>query len=96
MYPPCRSRNACRTCRSFVDPSHAAGKRPYVAALSLAAVAAGADGLMIEVHPNPDQAMSDGMQSLNFAEFADLMPRIAAVAQAVGKTVTIPAPELAR
>jgi len=74
----------------FVDPSHAAGKRPYVAALSLAAVAAGADGLMIEVHPNPDQAMSDGMQSLNFAEFADLMPRIAAVAQAIGKTVTIP------
>jgi 3-deoxy-7-phosphoheptulonate synthase len=78
----------------FVDPSHAAGKRPYVAPLSLAAVAAGADGLMIEVHPNPDQAMSDGMQSLNFDEFADLMPKIAAVAGAVGRTLAVP--EMAR
>ena len=75
----------------FVDPSHAAGKRPYVAALSLAAVAAGADGLMIEVHPNPDLALSDGMQSLNFAQFADLMPRISAVATAVGRKLPIPA-----
>jgi 3-deoxy-7-phosphoheptulonate synthase len=74
----------------FVDPSHAAGKRPYVAALALGGVAAGADGLMIEVHPNPDHAMSDGMQSLNFNEFNELMPRIAAVAAAVGKTLPIP------
>jgi 3-deoxy-7-phosphoheptulonate synthase len=74
----------------FVDPSHAAGKRPYVAALSLAAIAAGADGLMIEVHPNPDKAMSDGMQSLNFDEFAELMPRISAVASAVGKSLSVP------
>lgn len=74
----------------FVDPSHAAGKRPYVGALSLAAIAAGADGLMIEVHPNPDKAMSDGMQSLNFEEFEDLMPRIAAVASAVGRSLTLP------
>jgi 3-deoxy-7-phosphoheptulonate synthase len=63
----------------FVDPSHAAGKRDFVAALSLAGVAAGADGLMIEVHPNPDHALSDGAQSLTFAQFAALMPRIAAV-----------------
>ena len=56
----------------FVDPSHAAGKRAFVAPLSLAGVAAGADGLMIEVHPNPDHALSDGQQSLNFEEFADL------------------------
>ena len=75
----------------FVDPSHAAGKRPYVAALSLAAIAAGADGLMVEVHPNPDHALSDGMQSLNFDEFADLMPRISAVASAVGRTLPVPA-----
>lgn len=74
----------------FVDPSHAAGKRPYVAALALGAVAAGADGLMIEVHPNPDYALSDGMQSLNFAEFDELMPRIAAVAAAVGKSLPVP------
>jgi 3-deoxy-7-phosphoheptulonate synthase len=73
----------------FVDPSHAAGKRPFVAPLALAGVAAGADGLMIEVHPNPDHALSDGQQSLNFDEFADLMPRLATVAQAVDRTVAI-------
>lgn len=71
----------------FVDPSHAAGKRPFVAPLSLAGVAAGADGLILEVHPNPDHALSDGQQSLNFEEFADLMPRLGGVAQAVGRTV---------
>jgi 3-deoxy-7-phosphoheptulonate synthase len=76
----------------FVDPSHAAGKRPYIGSLSLAAVAAGADGLMIEVHPNPDQAKSDGMQSLNFEEFADLMPRLAILAGAVGRTLTVSDP----
>lgn len=71
----------------FVDPSHAAGKRPFVGPLALAGVAAGADGLMIEVHPNPDRALSDGQQSLTFAEFEDLMPRLATVAQAVDRTV---------
>jgi 3-deoxy-7-phosphoheptulonate synthase len=74
----------------FIDPSHAAGKRPYVAALALGGIAAGADGLMIEVHPSPDHAMSDGMQSLNFDEFNELMPRISAVATAVGKSLRIP------
>ena len=77
----------------FVDPSHAAGKRPYVAALALAAVAAGADGLIVEVHPSPDHALSDGAQSLDFAEFAELMPRLAAVAEAVGKALPVPAEE---
>jgi 3-deoxy-7-phosphoheptulonate synthase len=76
----------------FVDPSHAAGKRPYVAALALGAVAAGADGLMIEVHPNPDHALSDGMQSLTFAEFAELMPRISAVASAIGRSLPVHEP----
>lgn len=79
----------------FVDPSHAAGKRPYVGALALAGVAAGCDGLMIEVHPSPDHALSDGNQSLNFAEFAELMPRIAAVARAIGRRVASTADELA-
>ncbi len=73
----------------FVDPSHAAGKRALVGALALAGVAAGADGLMIEVHPSPDHALSDGAQSLTFAEFGELMPRISAVAQAVGRTLPV-------
>ena len=73
----------------FVDPSHAAGKRALVPALALAGVAAGADGLMIEVHPSPDHALSDGAQSLTFAEFGALMPRIAAVAEAVGRTLPV-------
>ncbi len=71
----------------LVDPSHASGKRPFVGPLALAGVAAGADGLMIEVHPNPDHALSDGNQSLNFAEFDELMPRLSAVAAAVGRRV---------
>ncbi len=74
----------------FVDPSHAAGKRALVPALSLAGIAAGADGLMIEVHPSPDHAMSDGAQSLTFAEFECLMPRIAKVAGAVGRGLRVP------
>ena len=76
----------------FVDPSHAAGKRAFVPSLSLAGVAAGADGLMLEVHPSPDQALSDGAQSLTFAEFEALMPRISAVAEAVGRTLPVPVP----
>ncbi len=73
----------------FVDPSHAAGKRALVPSLALAGIAAGADGLMIEVHPSPDHALSDGAQSLTFAEFAALTPRIAAVAQAVGRSLPV-------
>ena len=56
----------------IVDPSHATGKRWLVKPMALAAVAAGADGIMVEVHPNPDQAKSDGEQSLTFAQFADM------------------------
>jgi len=73
----------------FIDPSHAAGKRAYVESLSLAGVAAGADGLMIEVHPSPDHAMSDGAQSLTFEQFSTMMPKISAVAQAVGRKLTV-------
>ncbi len=75
----------------FIDPSHAAGKRAFVASLSLAGIAAGADGLIMEVHPNPDLALSDGAQSLNFDEFNELMPRLSAVAEAVGRKLPIPA-----
>jgi len=70
-----------------VDPSHAAGKRHKVLPLSLAGVAAGASGVMVEVHPNPEVALSDGPQQLVPAEFQDLVDRIRLVAVAVGKTV---------
>jgi 3-deoxy-7-phosphoheptulonate synthase len=73
----------------FVDPSHAAGKRAFVGALALAGIAAGADGLMVEVHPHPDHALSDGAQSLTFAQFAALTPRIASVAEAVGRRLPV-------
>ncbi len=73
----------------FIDPSHAAGKRAFVSSLALAGIAAGADGLMIEVHPNPDMAMSDGAQSLDFTEFADLMPKMSAIAKAVNRTLPV-------
>jgi 3-deoxy-7-phosphoheptulonate synthase len=64
----------------IVDPSHAAGKREYVPALALAAVAAGADGLMIEVHQKPEEALSDGRQSLTPADFSRMMAFIEPVA----------------
>jgi 3-deoxy-7-phosphoheptulonate synthase len=57
----------------IVDPSHAAGVRCLVPALARAAVAVGADGLLVEVHPQPEQALSDGDQSLNFSEFREMM-----------------------
>jgi 3-deoxy-7-phosphoheptulonate synthase len=69
----------------IVDPSHAGGRAALVAPLALAAVAAGADGLLVEVHPNPATAWSDGEQSLTLDEFDDLMRRLAPVARAVGR-----------
>lgn len=62
----------------IVDPSHGTGRRELVKPLSLAAIAAGADGLLIEVHPDPDKALSDGFQSLNFEEFKDTYNRVLA------------------
>jgi 3-deoxy-7-phosphoheptulonate synthase len=70
-----------------VDPSHGIGLWEGVPAMALAAVAAGADGLMIEVHPNPAAALSDGAQSLTPSQFADLMTRVRAVARAVGRSI---------
>lgn len=70
-----------------VDPSHATGKWTLVKAASKAAVAAGADGLIIEVHPNPAEAVSDGEQSLKPQRFAELMAEIGRVAEAVGRTI---------
>lgn len=60
----------------IVDPSHATGVRYLVKPMSIASLAAGADGIMVEVHPNPSEALSDGPQSLHFEEFADLMKSI--------------------
>jgi 3-deoxy-7-phosphoheptulonate synthase len=71
----------------LVDPSHAGGRAALVAPLALAAVAAGADGLLVEVHPEPAAALSDGEQSLDFAGFRTLMQRLAPVAAAVGRTL---------
>jgi 3-deoxy-7-phosphoheptulonate synthase len=69
-----------------VDPSHAGGRADLVAPLAAAAIAAGADGLIIEVHPSPETALSDGDQSLDMATFAEVMRRLAPVAEAVGRS----------
>jgi 3-deoxy-7-phosphoheptulonate synthase len=71
----------------IVDPSHAGGKAWMVPALSLAAVAAGADGLLVEIHPSPKDAWCDADQALTPGEFSALMAQIRAVAQAVGRDV---------
>ena len=71
----------------FADPSHATGKRSLVIAVSRGAVATGADGLMIETHPNPEKAIKDGPQSLSFGQFEQLLSEIRPIAQAVGKTI---------
>ncbi len=71
------------------DPSHGTGKWYLVAPVALAAVAAGADGLLIEVHPSPDHAQSDGFQSLTFENFAALMATVPVVAAAVGRIRTV-------
>ncbi len=71
----------------FLDPSHAAGKWEYVAALAKASIAAGADGLIIEVHNNPETAMSDGPQSMLPKKFARLMQELEPLAKALGRTI---------
>jgi len=71
----------------IVDPSHGTGRRELVEPIALAAVAAGADGLLIEVHVDPDSALSDGHQSLTPARFEALMERLRPVADVVGRTM---------
>ena len=71
----------------IADPSHAVGKWEYVGAISKAAVAAGADGVILEVHPKPDEAWSDGRQSLKPERFARLVREMRAIAQAVGRDI---------
>jgi len=71
----------------IADPSHGTGRRDKVAPMARAAVAAGADGLLIEVHPSPDTALSDGAQSLAPDQFAALMKELRMIAPAVGRTL---------
>lgn len=71
----------------IVDPSHAAGHFSLVPAIAKAAVAAGADGLLIEVHPNPKEALVDGLQSLSLSNFARLMEELQTIARAVGRYI---------
>jgi 3-deoxy-7-phosphoheptulonate synthase len=71
----------------IVDPSHAGGIAELVAPLSFAAIAAGADGLIVEVHPDPGNALSDGDQSLSFDGFRALMQRLAPFAEAAGRSL---------
>jgi 3-deoxy-7-phosphoheptulonate synthase len=69
----------------IVDPSHGVGNRRFVSSMARAAVAAGADGIMVEIHPNPDKALSDGPQSLAFEEFGLLMNRCRIIATTIGR-----------
>ncbi|MBI5876815.1 MAG: 3-deoxy-7-phosphoheptulonate synthase [Chloroflexi bacterium] len=71
----------------IADPSHGTGKSALVGAVARGAVAAGASGLLIEVHPNPAKATSDGAQSLDFKQFAQLMVELKSIAAAIGKTI---------
>ncbi len=70
-----------------VDPSHATGKREIIAALSRGALAVGADGVMVEMHPDPGAALCDGTQSLDFGEFESLMAELKSLAPALGRTI---------
>ena len=71
----------------LVDPSHGTGKRAYVKAMALAGLAAGADGMIIEIHPDPDRAVSDGAQSLTLPQFDDLMDSVRQLAAVLGRQV---------
>jgi 3-deoxy-7-phosphoheptulonate synthase len=72
----------------IVDPSHGTGKRAYVPPMALAAMAAGADGLLVEVHPDPDHAMSDGAQSLEFGTFSKLLDSLRSLAGPLDRRLT--------
>ena len=71
----------------IADPSQGTGRRDLVSTMSLASVAAGSDGLLIEVHPNPDEALKDGAQSLTIPQFQQLMPQVNAIAKAIGRSL---------
>jgi 3-deoxy-7-phosphoheptulonate synthase len=72
----------------FLDPSHSTGERAFVAAIARAAIAAGADGLIVEVHTDPQHALSDGAQSLQPEQFAGMVRQVRAIAEAVGRQLS--------
>ena len=76
----------------IADPSHGTGRRDKVAPMARAAVAAGSDGLLVEVHPDPDRALSDGAQSLRPEQFEELMSQLRIIAPAVGRSMSEPRP----
>ena len=76
----------------IADPSHGTGHRDHVIPMARAAVAAGADGIMVEVHPSPDTALSDGAQTLYPAQFAQLMREVRVIADVIGRRVAEPTP----
>lgn len=79
----------------IADPSHGTGLRDKVTPMARAAVAAGADGILVEVHPHPDRALSDGAQSLDPSQFAELVSEIRPIAAAIGRGVVHPPPRVA-
>jgi 3-deoxy-7-phosphoheptulonate synthase len=70
------------------DPSHGTGRRDMVIPMTRAAIAAGADGILVELHPNPDRAKSDGAQSLYPEQFVKLMHEVRLIASAIGRGIT--------
>ncbi|HKI96354.1 MAG TPA: 3-deoxy-7-phosphoheptulonate synthase [Gemmatimonadales bacterium] len=80
----------------IADPSHGTGRRDKVIPMARAAVAAGADGIMVEVHPHPDRALSDGAQSLYPEQFATLVQETTEIAKAIGRTISVPVPRAVR
>ncbi|MCK4819790.1 N-acetylneuraminate synthase family protein, partial [bacterium] len=71
----------------IVDPSHASGRRDMVLPLSMAAIAAGADGIIVEVHPDPAKALSDGLQSLTIEMFEKLMQKLEIIAKTIERNI---------
>jgi 3-deoxy-7-phosphoheptulonate synthase len=71
----------------IVDPSHSTGERYLISPISLGAIATGADGIMVEIHPDPDNALCDGYQSLPLPQFEEMMVKLKGVAQSVDKKI---------
>jgi len=76
----------------ILDPSHSTGNADYVTAIARAAIAAGADGLIVEVHPDPAHAISDGKQSLRPEKFAEMVKQVGQIAQVMNRSLAVPNP----
>ena len=74
----------------IVDPSHGTGRRELVTPMALAGIAAGADGVICEVHPRPDEALSDAFQALDYKAFGELVDGVARIGQAIGRPLLRP------